>query len=72
MVINKSESDVDAALMPTNLIFCWLVAGYPYFQLLLVAPCALLTILGVRTRLTMAFLVLDMLRDSAGIIIGGV
>ena len=46
-------------------------AGFPYFNLLVVVPCALLTMMGVTTWFTAGLLVLDMLRDSAGIIIAG-
>ena len=49
---------------------CW-VAGFPYFQLLLVVPCTLLTMLGVSTKWTATFLVMDMMRDSTGIILEG-
>lgn len=46
-------------------------AGFPYFALLFILPCAVLTIFGVSTRLTASVLVLDMLRESAGIIYAG-
>lgn len=46
-------------------------AGFPYVALFVVIPCALLTIMGVRTRLSASVLLLDMLRHSASIIFGG-
>ena len=47
------------------------VAGFPYFDLFVIVPCALLTMVGINTWLTAGLLVVDMLRDSIGIIITG-
>lgn len=46
-------------------------AGFPYFDLFIIAPCAVLTMLGISTWLTAGFLFVDMLKDSLSIIANG-
>ena len=46
-------------------------AGFPYFEVFVIVPCALLTMLGVSTWLTAGLMFVDMLKDSILIIAAG-
>ena len=50
---------------------CVCAVGFPYLDLFLILPCAMLVIFGIGTRVAASVLVLDMLWDSAGIIYTG-